>query len=84
MRNVNRVSNSCKIGLRGYDISGRSYVFRVVFMQNSCKKVFILFYFILFYFILLHFISFHFIFFFGNIMYLDSLPNFVIFIDFCA
>ena len=42
MRNMNRVSNSCKIGLKGCDFGGRSYVFRVV-MQNLCKRVFFFF-----------------------------------------
>ena len=27
---LHRVSDSCKIGLKGYDFGGRSYVFRVV------------------------------------------------------
>ena len=36
MRNVNRILNSCKIGLKGCDFGGRSYVFRVVFHPKGC------------------------------------------------
>ena len=39
MRNMNRVSNSCKTGLKGYDFLERSYIFRVVFHADLCKKV---------------------------------------------
>ena len=42
VRNVNRVSDSCKTGLKGYDFLWRSYVFRDVFMHNLCKIVWFL------------------------------------------
>ena len=35
---VNRVSSSCKIGLKEYDI-WRSYVFIVFHAKNLCKRV---------------------------------------------
>ena len=40
MRNMNRVSNSCKICLTGYDFYWRSYVFGVVFHGkiSVCKR----------------------------------------------
>ena len=37
MRIVNRVSNSCKIGLKGYDFVGDLTYLRLFFMQNLCN-----------------------------------------------
>ena len=39
MRNVNRVSNSCKIGPKGYDFVGDLMYLGLFFMQNLCKRV---------------------------------------------
>ena len=44
MRNVNRVSNSCKIGLKGYDCLGDLTYLGLFFMQNFlCKGCFFFF-----------------------------------------
>ena len=39
VRNVNRVSNSCKIGLKGNDFFGDLTYLGLFFMQNLCKRV---------------------------------------------
>ena len=38
MRNVNRVSNSCKIGLKGYDLGGDLTYLGLFFVQNVYKR----------------------------------------------
>ena len=38
MYNVTKVSNSCKIGLKGYDF-WEILRYWVVFMENLCKRV---------------------------------------------
>ena len=37
--NVNRVSNSCKIGLKEYDVFVDLTYLKLFFMQNLCKSV---------------------------------------------
>ena len=43
MYNMNRVSNSCKIGQKGYDFWGDRIYLGLFFMQNLCKRVFFFF-----------------------------------------
>ena len=39
MCNVNRVSNSCKFGLKGYDFFGDLTYLGLFFVQNLCERV---------------------------------------------
>ena len=39
MCNMNRLSNACKIGLKGYDFFGDLLHLGLFFMQNLCKTV---------------------------------------------
>ena len=49
VRNVNRVSNSCKTGLKGYDFKEDLMYLGLFFIQNLCKSTCVFFFFFFFF-----------------------------------